>query len=247
MSLQSSFENYPKLPAGNRSDVSIHEDPESLFQQYFQRYKEVGTNKALAIARSNKTAQHINREFRRKLYGEDDKPLQAADILLVVHNNYKVPLANGDFVEVLELGEIKVKANLYFQNVKVKALLSEHIFELLLALDILYGTAGNFTSDQSKALMVDFNNRMSAKSIKGNSEKYKSEMMEDDYLNCLRATFGYAVTCHKSQGGEWDNVFLFLEKSMYSMDRPELCRWWYTAITRAKKELHLAYDWWIVG
>nr|WP_236065480.1 ATP-binding domain-containing protein [Niastella soli] len=69
--------------------------------------------------------------------------------------------------------------------------------------------------------------------------------MTDSYLNCLRAKFGYAVTCHKAQGGEWNEVFLFLEKSMYAMDHAELFRWWYTAVTRARKNLHLTNQWWI--
>ena len=93
--------------------------------------------------------------------------------------------------------------------------------------------------------MVDYNRRMTRKAIKTNSEKYKSSMREDDFLNCLRCGFGYAVTCHKAQGGEWDNVFLFLENSMYGMPRSELCRWWYTAVTRARQELNLSNDWWI--
>jgi ATP-dependent exoDNAse (exonuclease V) alpha subunit len=70
-------------------------------------------------------------------------------------------------------------------------------------------------------------------------------MRKDEYLGCLKATFGYAVTCHKAQGGEWNNVFLFLEKSMYGMDRLELCKWWYTSITRARTQLHLENNWWI--
>jgi ATP-dependent exoDNAse (exonuclease V) alpha subunit len=69
--------------------------------------------------------------------------------------------------------------------------------------------------------------------------------MSDPYLNCLRAKYGYAVTCHKSQGGEWDHIYLFLEKSMYSMPQQELYKWWYTAITRARKELNLVNEWWI--
>ena len=80
-----------------------------------------------------------------------------------------------------------------------------------------------------------------------NSGEYKKAMMEDDYINCLKATYGYAVTCHKSQGGEWKKVFLFLEKGMYGMKPLELFRWWYTSITRAKEELHIVDGWWIKG
>ncbi len=93
--------------------------------------------------------------------------------------------------------------------------------------------------------MIDFSKRMKKKGVKANTSAYKESMMKDDYLNCLQATYGYFVTCHKAQGGEWDNVFLFLDKSMFGMPAPELLRWWYTAITRAKKELNLENEWWI--
>ena len=93
--------------------------------------------------------------------------------------------------------------------------------------------------------MIDFSNRMKKKGIKANTAKYKEEMKKDDYLNCLQANFGYIVTCHKAQGGEWDDVFLFLDKKMYGMPKPELFRWWYTAVTRAKKTLNLENEWWV--
>ena len=87
---------------------------------------------------------------------------------------------------------------------------------------------------------------MKKKGIKANTEDYKEQMIEDPYLNCLRAKYGYAVTCHKAQGGEWNHVYLFLEKSMYAMPHPELLKWWYTAVTRAREKLHLANNWWII-
>ncbi|MBK7441018.1 MAG: AAA family ATPase [Bacteroidetes bacterium] len=237
---------FPKLPVSKFHDIKIHISTKELFNNYFKKYNEVGYNGALAIARSNKTVQNLNRAFRRDLYGSLDLPLQVNDILLVTQNNYKVPLTNGDFVVVTSLGEIRIQANLHFQSVRVRAVLSETDYEILLALDVLYNRTNNFTKEQNKAIMVDFNRRMKSKGIKGNSDRYREEMMKDDFLNCLRATYGYAVTCHKSQGGEWDNIFLFLEKSMYGMRQPELFRWWYTAVTRTKVELNLANDWWLV-
>lgn len=244
--LQNSGGRYPKLPAKNMNNVRLHSSNESLFKEYLKSFKAAGANGTLAIARSNKMVYNINRSFRKELYGVIDKPLQVDDILLVIQNNYKVPLANGDFVRVCSLGETRTKANLHFQSIRVKSVISETEHELLISLDLLYGQFGNFTSEQMKALMVDFNRRMRNKNILANSEDYKSAMLKDDYLNCLRATYGYAVTCHKSQGGEWNKVFLFLEKSMYAMPHQELYRWWYTAVTRAREELNLVNEWWIM-
>ena len=141
---------------------------------------------------------------------------------------------------------MRTKANLLFMNVRVKALLQDKDYELLLCLDVLYGGQSNISKEQHRDLMVDFSRRMKNKGIGANSKEYKESMRKDPYLNSLRAVFGYAITCHKAQGGEWNHIYLFLNKGMYSMQHPELLRWWYTAITRAKEKLYLHYDWWIV-
>lgn len=118
-------------------------------------------------------------------------------------------------------------------------------FEILLCLDTLHSAQGNLNQEQQKILMIDFARKMRKKGIKRKSEQYRDALRSDVYLNSLRSSFGYAVTCHKSQGGEWKNVFLFLQKGMYIMGTNNLIRWWYTGITRAKESLYITDDWWI--
>ena len=238
-------ERFPRLPAVGLANVKLHSDDDTMFSDYLKRYKKSGTKGTLAIARSNKMVQHINREMRRELFGDYDMPLQKGDVLLVTQNNYAVPLTNGDFVVITDLGEIRTNESLHFQHVTVKSVATEIEYPLLLSLDSLYGTTGNFTNDQLKMLMIDFSYRMRNDDVEANTAKYKKAMRDDEYLNCLRTTYGYAVTCHKAQGGEWESVYLFLDKSMYGMPRQELYKWWYTAITRAKKELNLVKEWWV--
>ncbi len=64
-------------------------------------------------------------------------------------------------------------------------------------------------------------------------------MQTDPYLNALRIKYGYAVTCHKAQGSEWQHVFIHLEKSMFYLDKENQHRWAYTALSRAEKKLHI--------
>ena len=245
LSQEAQTEKFSRLPARKLDNVILAESEDSLLNKYIVQYKETGINSALAIARSNKMVHKINREVRLNLHGEIDLPLQIGEVLLVTQNNYAAPLTNGDFVTITEIGEVYNKANLHFQKVKVKTVLSEKEYELLLSLDILYGDSSNFTREQSKNLMVDFSRRVRSEKIKANSDKYKKAMMEDEYLNCLKATYGYAVTCHKSQGGEWDNIYLFLDKGMYAMKYEELHRWWYTAITRTRNRIYSTNEWWV--
>jgi ATP-dependent exoDNAse (exonuclease V) alpha subunit len=243
MSQQESIGRYQKLPAANLNNVKLYHTDKELFNTYLQRYREKGINSVLAIARSNKMVQFINKAMRRDLFGNKDMPLQVGDVLLVTQNNYTVPLTNGDFVTIVHLGEFKPKSGLRFQQVTVKAVATDLEHTILLSLDAMSNINGNLTDDQQTHLMIDFNKRMDHKKVKFNGEIYRKNMREDKYINCLRATYGYAVTCHKAQGGEWDDVFLFLESNMYGMKHPELCKWWYTSITRAKQELNVVAGW----
>lgn len=248
MSLRTDLELYPKLPATGLNNVKLYVSDVELFRVYAETYKALGVNKALAIARSNLIVAQINKAMRRELYGDPHIPIQIGEVLLVTQNNYKVPLTNGDFVIICELGETSTRSLLKFQNVRVKSVSTDKEYNILLSMDSVYATKGNLSDNQMKELMIDFSNRMRANNIGPNSQEYKEAMLTDDYLNSLRATFGYAVTCHKAQGGEWDKVFLFLDNNknaMYNMPAQELCKWWYTSITRAKEELHLLKDWWV--
>jgi ATP-dependent exoDNAse (exonuclease V) alpha subunit len=245
MTSQKIWQTFPRLPATNMNNVKLHSSNAELFKNYLDKYREVGVNGTIAIARTNDMVRHINRAIRRDLYRSLDLPIQVNEVLLVVQNNYSVPLTNGDFVIVTSIGEGRHQANLHFLSIRLKALASEEEYEILLSLDILYSKEINFNKEQQKALMVDFSRRMRQKDIKPNSDIYKNKMMSDPYLNCLRAKYGYAVTCHKAQGGEWDFIYLFLDQKMYGMKKPEIFRWWYTAITRTKEQLNLVNEWWI--
>jgi len=123
------FIKYPKIPARNLNNVTIHSSTDVLFENYLEKFKDVGTNGVLAVARSNRMVNFINRAVRRDLYGKLDMPIQEGEVLMVVQNNYSVPLTNGDFVIVTALGETRLQSNLRFQSIRVKAILSEMISE----------------------------------------------------------------------------------------------------------------------
>ena len=113
--------------------------------------------------------------------------------------------------------------------------------------DLLYNDLANLTPAEMKPLYIDFDKRMNLRNIPRNSDAYKQAMMGDPYLNGLRTKFGYAITCHKAQGGEWPQVYLFITKSLYAIRGESLYRWYYTALTRAQEQLHVNDDWWVEG
>lgn len=235
-----------KLPAKNRNNCTVLPDANTVFLEYYTRFLQYGSKESIAIAHSNKACSHLNKYFRKRLFPESTALVEKGEILMVTQNNHIVPLSNGDFVQVLQLGAKSERAGLKFQNVRIAHVDTAKEYEIKLALDPFVNFASNLTVDQQRNLMIDFSRRMRRNGHKPRSKVYNEAMRKDSYLNSLRATYGYVVTCHKAQGGEWKDVFLFLDKKMYGyMSSDELRRWWYTAITRTKEQLYLHDEWWI--
>ena len=98
-------------------------------------------------------------------------------------------------------------------------------------------------------MIKDFDNRKKEQNIHRNSKDYKVSMKTDIYLNSLHVKYGYAITLHKAQGGEWKHVFLNITSSVYVSKlngKPQdMVKWFYTAITRTQKYLYLNTGSWI--
>jgi ATP-dependent exoDNAse (exonuclease V) alpha subunit len=235
-----STKEFQKLLECELNNVRVLESNENLFRSYFKSFKEKGPNQTIAIARTNLMVNNINMAMRRDLFQDPRKPIQEGEVLLVTYNNRKALLTNGDFVVVVRTGASHVHTLLRFQEIRIRSLLTDSEQDLYISLDILEGPRQNFTETQLQTLTIDFSRRMKKIDIEQASDEYQNRMMNDPYLNCLRAKFGYGVTCHKAQGGERGEVFLFLDKNIRKMPHPALLRWWYTAVTRAKQTLYLS-------
>ena len=155
-------------------------------------------------------------------------------------------LLNGDIVIVEETMYREHRGGLTFLQVKVRELVSQRTYNQFLIEEILYHNKTNLTAEQQKELYIDFFIRMKSKKIKQNSKLFEEEMRCDPYLNALRAVFGYALTCHKSQGGEWEHVYLDIPRNLPQIDKPYVYQWMYTAMTRASIELYIVDDFWIM-
>ncbi len=244
------FVQYPQdgkfahLPAKGLSDINIHKDTDELINQYIETIRKYGYEEAIFITRTNAFNYHISNYIRKQLHFSGDLPM-AGDLMQITQNNYLVPLVNGDFVVITAIGQIKVQGNIAYLEVTVKALHNNAHHQSLLALPPLTRTTPNLTPDEHREMYIDFYKRMAAKKIKQKTPAFNDAMLSDPYLNSLRATYGYAVTCNKSQGGEWPKVYLHMETKIHGMGKPQIYQWWYTAVTRSQKELHLADDWFI--
>ena len=100
--------------------------------------------------------------------------------------------------------------------------------------NLLHSKERDLSSDELKALYIDFKTRNP--NLKAGTKELKDALRSDRYFNTLRIKFGYAVTCHKAQGGEWKRAFINCKTAMGYFNASYF-RWLYTGITRAKENL----------
>ena len=209
-------------------------------------YDKYGRENTTIITRSNKTAVQYNRYIRTAInYSENE--LDSGDMLMVVRNNYTVLgeeskagfIANGDFVEVLKIRREEEMHGLRFANVTLKLVdyPDEEEFDCKIILNTLYSNSPTLSAEENKMLyesvLKDY--------FWVKSKKERQDLLrKDPFLSALQVKFAYALTCHKSQGGQWDAVFVdqgYLPPN--SEVDSDFIRWLYTAITRGVKEVFL--------
>ncbi|MDR6844335.1 AAA family ATPase [Flavobacterium granuli] len=196
------------------------------------------------IVRSNKRANQYNEQIRTKILDKESE-LSTGDFLMVVKNNYfwlkdsdeAGFIANGDIIEILEMFGIKELYGFKFAKVKIRMIdyPDQKPFETVLLMDTIKSESPSLTFEESNRLyqevMLDYESE---------TTKYKKfqKVKENEYFNALQVKFSYAITCHKSQGGQWNTVFIEQPYLPNGIDR-DYIRWLYTAMTRAKNKLYL--------
>ena len=234
------FKTWKSFPLRNCRNTQLHSDWDEMIRSYYETIKQKGFTDAIFISASNKKCYEISMKVRSML-GLTNGVIQEGDLLMVVQNNQPTGLINGDMVEVVHIDEdILYRADLLFRSVKVREILTGVERTALLLVSTISNITPNLNSLQQTRLFVDFAIRMKENGItqKKDPERFYMAMQSDPYLNALRCSYGYAVTCHKAQGGEWNNVYVDFGM-MACNPTKEKCQWVYTAITRAKETLHV--------
>ena len=235
---------WTKYPLRRCRNVQLHTNINDMVNHYVNNIKQNGYNNSIFVCQTNKQASQLSIQVRHMLGYQGDLPVKG-DLLLVIQNNNITGLVNGDMVEVTSISpRILKRAGLRFTQIRVKETFSDREFALLILLDTLNSSTLNLNTDQQSALFIDFCTRMNEKGIapKKNKERFNDCLRTDPYLNALRCTYGYAVTCHKAQGGEWSHVYLNPMRNIGLNPTKQKYRWMYTAVTRAKETLHLVDD-----
>ncbi len=209
-----------------------------------QAYSNYSIEDTAFIVRSNKRANQYNEQIRMKIL-DKESDLSVGDFLMVVKNNYfwlkekdeAGFIANGDIIEVLEIYSFKEFYGFNFAKVKIRMVdyPNQIPFETVLILDTIKSESPSLTYEQSNSLYSEV-----MKDYEHLTSKYAKfqKVKENEFFNGLQVKFSYAITCHKSQGGQWNTVFIEQPYLPDGMDR-DYIRWLYTAMTRAKDRLYL--------
>ena len=220
-------------------------EPQEFEELLWQGFNGKNNNEAVIICKSNKRANMYNQAIRARILQEEGE-IATGDKLMVVKNNYfwtdedqKVSfIANGDMIELMRINNTEEMYGFHFADVEIQ--LTDYPDAPNLSVKILLET---LTSD-SPALTQEESDRLyrtveeDYMDIPNKRDRYK-EMRKNPYFNALQVKFGYALTCHKTQGGQWPTVFIDAPyiKENESLQISDL-RWFYTAVTRAQQKLY---------
>ena len=256
------FYELPLLNINGFDDI-IKIDPMSFEELLWQSFGDKrNNNDAVVICRSNKRANMFNQAIRSRVLQEEGE-LSTGDKLMVVKNNYywakeettrlqdykttsnnpnSSPIsfiANGDMIEIMRINKFEEMYGFHFADVDIMLTDYEEqpILSVKIIMETLYSDSPALTNDDAKRLYQSVEEDYM--DIPRAADRRKA-MKDNPYYNALQVKFGYALTCHKTQGGQWNNVFI---EAPYLPDETTLelsdLRWLYTALTRASEKVYL--------
>jgi len=228
----------------NFPDIIRLEDGYDIEDAITSSYDNDGVEDTAFIVRSNKRANQYNEQIRSKIRGQENE-ISTGDYVMVVKNNYYWLkdsseagfIANGDTCEVMRIYHIKELYGFRFAEVEIRMIdyPDQKPFDTVLILDTLTSETPSLSYEESnklyEAVREDYAHEKS---------KYKQllSIKKNKYFNTLQVKFSYAITCHKSQGGQWKTIFIEQPYLPEGISK-EYLRWLYTAVTRAQEKLYL--------
>ena len=233
----------PKIKVSGFPDIQVVRGDE-LIDTLTGCYEKDGMDETIVVCRSNKRANIYNKGIRAQiLYREDE--LNTGDLLMVAKNNYFWTekykemdfIANGEIAVVRRVRRTRELYGFRFAEVLL-AFPDQNDFELEanLLLDTLHSDAPALPKTENDRLFYSVLEDYVDITVK--RERMK-KMKADPHYNALQVKYAYAVTCHKAQGGQWQNVFLDQGYMSDEYLTPDYFRCLYTAFTRASKTLYL--------
>lgn len=236
----------PELVIDRFPDV-VSVSGEELEDEISASFTENGITETLVVTRSNRQATRFNLAIRANiLYREEE--LSREELLLVAKNNYlwsaRVKgldfVANGDTAIVDAIYGTEEKYGFRFADVNLRLPDRDLSFDCKILLDTLVSDTASLEPERYQSLYMSALNDPDLFTPSTPVRTRMRILRSDPYVNALQVKYGYAVTCHKAQGGQWKNVFVdvgYVPPEAY--ESLEFYRWLYTAVTRATDRLAL--------
>lgn len=228
----------------------IHQRPVSEdYKAYRKAIEREKVPSAIWICHKNTAVEEVNKEMRMQL-SFFPETLCSGEILVVTSNHYHSPcfFLNGDQLKVCDVSEEVERRKVVFNYRQKKGITLELSFREIsvypitepheiYSVKIIENSLHDFETGKLKAaLFVDFLHRHKKKP----AGLFEAAKKTDSCYNALFVRYGYAMTCHKAQGGEWKTVYLDLRHS-YPVWSKSFLRWAYTGLTRASEEIYLQH------
>ena len=219
-------------------------DPETFEELLFKAFGDKEGNDAVIVCKSNKRANLFNQAVRSRILNIEGE-IATGDKLMIVKNNYFWTdenkevgfIANGDMAEIMKIARYEEMYGFRFADVELSFpdYPDSPNLEVKILLDTLNSESASLTEEENmrlrSAIEADYMD------IPERRERYRA-MKKNPWFNALQVKFAYALTCHKTQGGQWKQVFVDSSLNLKDELEKEDIRWLYTAITRAQKQLY---------
>ena len=235
-------DSLPRIMCRDYPDVR-RVDGYELLEALSSSYHRQGLDETIIVTRSNMRANKFNQGVRNQIL-EREEELSPGDRLLVVKNNYywgkqfdNLPfIANGDVVIVRRVHETVERYGFRFAELEIALPDYDIETDAVVLLNTLASDGPSLTVEDQQRLFAN----VMADYCHIPSQRDRIKAVKDNrYFNALQIKYGYCVTCHKSQGGQWEDVYLDLGYINPEHLGIDFYRWMYTAFTRARQTLYL--------
>ena len=218
-------------------------EPETFEELLYKVFSENADNEAVIVCKSNKRANMFNQAIRGRILNIEGE-IATGDRLMVVKNNYHWAdgndaisfIANGDMAELRKIKRFEEMYGFRFADVELSFTDYPDApnVEAKILLDTLNSNSASLTAEENQRLFAAIEEDYM--DIPNRRERYK-EMKKNPWFNALQVKFAYALTCHKTQGGQWNTVFIDSAFNQKEVLETEDLRWIYTALTRAQERV----------
>jgi len=224
-----------------------HQELQELIEE---SHNEVGDEETILLTRTNRRTNIYNQGIRARILWREDE-ISSGDRIMISKNNYfwtekyeNLPfLANGDMLEIIRLRNMREMYGYRFVDAQLKALDYDWEIDAVLWIDTLYSDSPEATQTMQRDLFSKI--AEDYPELQHNKKELVKTIYQSPYYNALQMRFAYAITGHKSQGGQWKRVFIdpyigaVSDRGINKDDARSFYRWIYTAITRATEQVYI--------